>query len=55
MMGDGVIDLPLLGAWAIEAGWTGLYEVEIFSALDWWTRDPDAVLATIVERGATFC
>ena len=55
MMGDGVIDLPLLGSWAREAGWTGLYEVEIFSALDWWTRDPDAVLATIIERGATVC
>ena len=33
----------------------GLHEVEIFSALDWWRRDPDEVLATIIARGATAC
>ncbi len=55
MMGDGVIDLPRLAGWADEAGFAGLHEVEIFSALDWWRRDPDEVLATIVARGATVC
>jgi len=55
MMGDGVIDIPRIRA-AVEAqGFGGLNEVEIFSALDWWRRDPDEVLATIVERGRTHC
>jgi sugar phosphate isomerase/epimerase len=55
MMGDGVIDIPRVRA-AVEAeGFTGLNEVEIFSALDWWTRDADEVLATVVERGRTVC
>lgn len=55
MMGDGVIDIPRIRA-AVEAeGFGGLNEVEIFSALDWWRRDPDEVLATMVERGRTSC
>lgn len=55
MMGDGVIDIPKLRA-AVEAeGFSGLNEVEIFSALNWWTKDPDEVLATVVERSACAC
>jgi len=55
MMGDGVIDIPGLRA-AVEAeGFDGLNEVEIFSATNWWTRDPDEVLRTAIERGATCC
>jgi sugar phosphate isomerase/epimerase len=50
MMGDGAIDIPAIRA-AVEAtGFDGLCEVEIFSD-DWWSRDADEVLATIVERG----
>ncbi|UUP19830.1 sugar phosphate isomerase/epimerase family protein [Nitratireductor thuwali] len=52
MMGDGVIDLPRIRSWVEKAGFTGLQEVEIFSAQNWWKRDPDEVLATIVERAA---
>jgi len=55
MMGDGVIDLPRLRAMVEANGFTGLNEVEIFSALDWWKRDADEVLRTIVERGETVC
>lgn len=51
MMGDGVIDIPGIRTQVEAAGFTGLNEVEIFSAQDWWTRDPDEVLATMVERG----
>lgn len=55
MMGDGVIDIPALRH-AVEAeGFTGLNEVEIFSATNWWMRDPDEVLETIIARGATCC
>jgi sugar phosphate isomerase/epimerase len=50
MMGDGVIDLPLIRSWVQAAGYAGFQEVEIFSELDWWQRDPDEVLRTCKER-----
>lgn len=50
MMGDGVIDIRGLRN-AVEAnGFDGLNEVEIFSADNWWKRDPDEVMRTIIER-----
>ena len=50
MMGDGVIDLPRIRSWTEAAGYTGFHEVEIFSELDWWKKDPDTVLATCKQR-----
>jgi sugar phosphate isomerase/epimerase len=50
MMGDGIIDLPKLRGWVEAAGYRGFQEVEIFSDLDWWKRDPDEVLRTCKER-----
>ena len=50
MMGDGVIDLPLIKNWIEAAGYAGFQEVEIFSELDWWKRDPDEVLQICKER-----
>jgi sugar phosphate isomerase/epimerase len=50
MMGDGVIDLPGIRGMVEGAGYAGFHEVEIFSKLDWWQRDPDDVLATCKER-----
>jgi sugar phosphate isomerase/epimerase len=50
MMGDGVIDLPRIRAWVEAAGYAGMHEVEIFSELDWWRRDPDEVLKACIER-----
>jgi sugar phosphate isomerase/epimerase len=50
MMGDGVIDLQLIRSWIDAAGYSGFHEVEIFSELDWWKRDPDDVLRTMKER-----
>jgi sugar phosphate isomerase/epimerase len=50
MMGDGVIDLPRIRGWVEAAGYVGFQEVEIFSELDWWKRDPDEVLRTCKER-----
>jgi sugar phosphate isomerase/epimerase len=52
MMGDGVIDLKLIRTWIEAAGYAGSHEVEIFSELDWWRRDPDEVLRTVRERYA---
>jgi sugar phosphate isomerase/epimerase len=50
MMGDGVIDLKLLRSWMERAGYRGMHEVEIFSAGNWWKRDPDEVLAVCKAR-----
>ena len=50
MMGDGVIDIPLIRHWMEGAGFDDLIEVEIFSRDNWWQRDPDQVLATCLER-----
>jgi sugar phosphate isomerase/epimerase len=55
MMGDGVIDIPLIRWWMERAGYRGPHEVEIFSARDWWQRDPDEVLATCKARHASAC
>lgn len=49
MMGDGVVDLPLIRRWVEDAGYTGFQEVEIFSE-HWWQRDPDEVLRVCIER-----
>jgi sugar phosphate isomerase/epimerase len=55
MMGDGVIDLRLIRSWIEAAGYPGFHEVEIFSELDWWKRDPDEVLRTCKERHQACC
>ena len=55
MMGDGVIDLPLIRSWVEAAGYEGFQEVEIFSELDWWKRDADEVLKTCKERHRSCC
>jgi sugar phosphate isomerase/epimerase len=49
MMGDGVVDLPLIRSWVEGAGYTGFQEVEIFSDA-WWQRDPDEVLEICKQR-----
>jgi sugar phosphate isomerase/epimerase len=55
MMGDGVIDLPLIRSWVEQAGYRGFHEVEILSSGNWWRRDPDEVLATCRVRHQTAC
>jgi sugar phosphate isomerase/epimerase len=55
MMGDGVADLRGIRAAVEAAGYTGLCEAEIFSAGNWWRRDPGKVLDTLVERFRTVC
>ena len=54
MMGDGVIDIPRIRALVEAAGYDGFNEVEIFSKLDWWQRDPDEVVAACIDRHARF-
>ena len=55
MMGDGVINIRELRAAVEVVGFEGLNEVEIFSAQNWWKKDSDYVLSTIVERGREIC
>jgi sugar phosphate isomerase/epimerase len=50
MMGDGVIDIPLVRSWMEACGYGGMHEVEIFSQNNWWKRDPDEVLITCKLR-----
>ena len=54
MMGDGVIDLPLIRSWMEAAGYRGFHEVEIFSS-NWWKREPDDVLGVIRRRHQECC
>ena len=55
MPGDGVIDNRGIRRMVEEASYEGAIEVEILSRLDWWKRDPDDVVRTIVARaGSTF-
>ena len=55
MMGEGVADLKAIRRAVEAAGYTGPCEVEVFSAHDWWRRDPDEVLDVMVERFRTVC
>ena len=55
MMGDGVADVRGLRRIVEEAGYSGPCEVEVFSARDWWLRDPDEVLDIVIERIRTVC
>jgi len=55
MMGDGVADLRGIRAAVEGAGYQGLCEVEIFSAENWWKRDPVEVLDVVVDRFRRYC
>jgi sugar phosphate isomerase/epimerase len=55
MMGDGVADLRAIRAAVEGAGYAGACEVEIFSAENWWKRDPGDVLDIIVQRFRDHC
>jgi sugar phosphate isomerase/epimerase len=54
MMGDGVIDLPRLRSWMEATNYRGFHEVEIFSARNWWRKDPGRVLETCKARHQRF-
>ena len=55
MMGDGVADIKAIRSAMDNAGYTGVSEVEIFSVNNWWRRDPNVVLDTMIERFHRFC
>ena len=53
MMGDGVIDVPMIRGLVEDAGYLGPVEVEIFSSNNWWKRPMDETLQVCRERLAT--
>ena len=55
MMGDGIIDIRGIRGMMERAGFSGFHEVEIFSAQNWWLRDPDEVLTVCRERHCLHC
>lgn len=55
MMGDGVADLKAIRGAVEAAGYAGACEVEIFSAKDWWQRDPAEVLDVTIDRFKSVC
>ena len=50
MMGDGVIDIRRIRDLVEATGYSGYREVEIFSARNWWRRDPDEVVEITKAR-----
>lgn len=50
MPGDGVIDIRNLRRLVDGAGYTGPCEVEVFSARDWWQRNPGEVVRIVQQR-----
>ena len=55
MMGDGVADLKSIRQAVEGTDFGGFCEVEVFSAKDWWMRDPGDVLDAMVARFKTVC
>jgi sugar phosphate isomerase/epimerase len=53
MPGDGVIDLRGIRAMVEATDYAGHCDVEIFSAQNWWTREPAEVLRICLERHQT--
>jgi len=49
MMGDGIIEIPVIRRWMEAAGFAGYAEVELFSER-WWARPIDEVLGLCLER-----
>lgn len=50
MPGDGQIDNRKIRGWLEGIGFDAAVEVEIFSEMNWWKRQPDEVVRTIVDR-----
>lgn len=55
MMGDGIADLKAIRSSVEAAGYSGPCEVEIFSAENWWKRDPAEVLDVMIDRFRKLC
>ncbi|MDG4904065.1 sugar phosphate isomerase/epimerase [Mesorhizobium sp. WSM4989] len=54
MVGDGVVDIPRIRGWLDDIGYAGVFELEIFSELDWWTRPGEETVRIGIERCAPY-
>ncbi len=54
LMGEGCIDLPKIGSWIKEAGFTGFDEVEVFSN-KYWDLDQNLFLDQIIKAYQDHC
>lgn len=54
MVGDGVVDIPRIRGWLDDIGYAGVFELEIFSELDWWQRPGEETVRIGIERCAPF-
>jgi len=54
MVGDGIINIGRYKRLLDEIGYKGPFELEIFSDLDWWKRDPNETVRIGIERCAPF-
>jgi sugar phosphate isomerase/epimerase len=50
MMGDGVINIPMIRGWMEAQGYNGFSEVEIFSSGNWWQCDAETTLDVCIKR-----
>lgn len=50
MVGDGVADIAAMRGWLDDIGYDGPFEIELFSELDWWERDPAETVRISIER-----
>jgi sugar phosphate isomerase/epimerase len=55
MMGDGVVDVARIRSQVEAAGYLGQVEVEIFSAMYWWTRPIEEILSVCAQRLQSVC
>ena len=55
MMGDGVADLKSIRQNVENTGYSGFCEVEVFSAKNWWQKDPGQVLDEMIWRFKRYC
>lgn len=54
MVGDGVIDFERIRSVLDEIGYDGPFELELFSEMDWWKRDPNETVRVGIQRCAPF-
>jgi sugar phosphate isomerase/epimerase len=54
LMGEGIIDLKTMSHQVEKAGFTGFFEVEIFSK-KWWAEDQDIFLGQIIDAYKKTC
>ncbi|CDX33802.1 Xylose isomerase domain protein TIM barrel [Mesorhizobium sp. SOD10] len=54
MVGDGCVDIARVRGWLDDIGYAGPFELEIFSELDWWQRDPEQTVKIAIERCGPF-